>query len=250
MTTESPFLRSAMLLGEENVRRLARSAVLLCGVGGVGSYVAEGLARAGVGRIGLVDHDRVALSNCNRQLIALHSTLGQPKAQAAARRIQDINPDCQAEVFDLFYGPDTCQALDLSRYDYIVDAVDTVTAKLLLIQRAKEAGVPIISCMGTGNKLDPSRFRISDLSKTSVCPLARVMRRELKQRGISHVEVLWSDEPPRTPLSLAPEEECDPSQGRPGKQTPGSLPFVPSVAGLMIAGHVVLRLCEEGLTTR
>lgn len=243
MTKESPFVRSAMLLGEESLRRLARSSVLLCGVGGVGSYTAEGLARAGVGRIGLVDHDRVALSNCNRQLIALRSTLGQPKVQAAARRIQDINPDCQTQVFDLFYGPETCQNIDLSDYDYIVDAVDTVTAKLLLIQRAKEAGVPIVSCMGTGNKLDPSRFRITDISKTSVCPLARVMRRELKQRGVAHVDVLWSDEPPQTPL--LPEEERGSAQDRPGKQTPGSLPFVPSVAGLMIAGHVVLSLCRK-----
>lgn len=239
MNIESPFIRSMMLLGEESGEKLAQSAVLLCGVGGVGSYTAEGLARAGVGRIGLVDHDRVALSNCNRQLIALRSTLGQLKVQAAARRIQDINPDCRTECFDLFYGPETCQKIDLSRYDYIVDAADTVTAKLLLIQRAKEAGVPIVSCMGTGNKLDPSRFRITDISKTSVCPLARVMRRELKRRGVDHVDVLWSDEPPLTPLSLGPEED------RPGKQTPGSLPFVPSVAGLMIAGHVVLRLCRQ-----
>ncbi len=239
MIKESPFIRSAMLLGKESVERLARSAVLLCGVGGVGSYTAEGLARAGVGRLALVDHDRVALSNCNRQLEALRSTLGQPKAQAMAQRILDVNPDCQVEVFDLFYGPDTCRILDLSSYDYIVDAIDTVTAKLLLIQRAKEAGVPIVSCMGTGNKLDPSRFRISDISKTSVCPLARVMRRELKRRGVDHVDALWSDEPPLTPLPLVPPNP------ETQKQTPGSLPFVPSVAGLMIAGHVTLNLCRQ-----
>lgn len=245
---ESQFSRSAMLLGEEGMARLHRSSVLLCGVGGVGSYVAEGLARAGVGRLDLVDHDQVALSNCNRQLAALHSTLGQPKAQVMARRIQDINPACQIRVFDLFYGPETCQQIDLACYDYIVDAVDTVTAKLLLIQRAKEAGVPILSCMGTGNKLDPSRFRITDISKTSVCPLARVMRRELKQRGIAHVEVLWSDEPPLAPMVPESGQQA-PETARPGKQTPGSLPFVPSVAGLLIAGHVTLKLCGRQAPT-
>ena len=237
MTTESPFLRSAMLLGEENVRRLARSAVLLCGVGGVGSYVAEGLARAGVGRIGLVDHDRVALSNCNRQLIALHSTLGQPKAQAAARRIQDINPDCQAEVFDLFYGPDTCQALDLSRYDYIVDAVDTVTAKLTIAEWAQREGVPLISCMGTGNKLHPELFEIADLSETSVCPLCKVMRREMKARGIPHLKVLYSREQPVDVSRRMPEEA---QEGR--RAVPGSISFVPPAAGLLIAGEVIRAL--------
>ncbi len=200
---EALFARSALLLGEEALEALARRSVLLFGVGGVGSFVAEGLARSGIGRITLVDNDTVAPSNCNRQLVALHSTLGQPKAQVMRDRILDINPACQAEALCLFYGPETRDAVDFSAYDYVVDAIDTVTAKLLVIQRAKAAGVPVISSMGTGNKLDPSRFRITDIAKTAVCPLARVMRRELKSRGIAGVDVLWSDEPPRTPLAAA-----------------------------------------------
>ena len=219
---EALFARSALLLGEEALEALARRSVLLFGVGGVGSFVAEGLARSGIGRITLVDNDTVAPSNCNRQLVALHSTLGQPKAQVMRDRILDINPACQAEALCLFYGPETRDAVDFSAYDYVVDAIDTMTAKLLVIQRAKAAGVPVISSMGTGNKLDPSRFRITDIAKTAVCPLARVMRRELKSRGIAGVDVLWSDEPPRTPLAAAP-----PAPGR--RQTPGSVAFVPPV---------------------
>lgn len=234
--TDLPFSRQMLLLGEESQKKLERSAVLLFGVGGVGSYVAEALARAGVGRITLIDPDEVALSNCNRQLAALHSTLGQKKAQVMARRIQDINPQCQAEALCLFYGPETRGQIRMTEYDYIVDAIDTVSSKLLLAEEAQRAGVPLIASMGTGNKLDPSRFRIGDISETSVCPLARVMRRELKARGIFHLEVLWSDERPLTPLSGGEA----PPPGR--RQTPGSLSFVPSVAGLMIAGHVILRL--------
>lgn len=234
--TDLPFSRQMLLLGEESQKKLERSAVLLFGVGGVGSYVAEALARAGVGRITLIDPDEVALSNCNRQLAALHSTLGRKKAQVMARRIQDINPQCQAEALCLFYGPETRGQIRMTEYDYIVDAIDTVSSKLLLAEEAQRAGVPLIASMGTGNKLDPSRFRIGDISETSVCPLARVMRRELKARGIFHLEVLWSDEKPLTPLSGGEA----PPPGR--RQTPGSLSFVPSVAGLMIAGHVILRL--------
>ena len=234
--TDLPFSRQMLLLGEESQKKLERSAVLLFGVGGVGSYVAEALARAGVGRITLIDPDEVALSNCNRQLAALHSTLGQNKAQVMARRIQDINPQCQVEALCLFYGPETRGQIRMTEYDYIVDAIDTVSSKLLLAEEAQRAGVPLIASMGTGNKLDPSRFRIGDISETSVCPLARVMRRELKARGIFHLEVLWSDEKPLTPLSRGEA----PPPGR--RQTPGSLSFVPSAAGLMIAGHVILRL--------
>ena len=234
--TDLPFSRQMLLLGEESQKKLEQSAVLLFGVGGVGSYVAEALARAGVGRITLIDPDEVALSNCNRQLAALHSTLGQKKAQVMARRIQDINPQCQAEALCLFYGPETRDQIQMTEYDYIVDAIDTVSSKLLLAEEAQRAGVPLIASMGTGNKLDPSRFRIGDICETSVCPLARVMRRELKARGIFHLEVLWSDEKPLTPLSGGEA----PPPGR--RQTPGSLSFVPSVAGLMIAGHVILRL--------
>ena len=234
--TDLPFSRQMLLLGEESQKKLERSAVLLFGVGGVGSYAAEALARAGVGRITLIDPDEVALSNCNRQLAALHSTLGQKKAEVMARRIQDINPQCQAEALCLFYGPETRDQIRMTEYDYIVDAIDTVSSKLLLAEEAQRAGVPLIASMGTGNKLDPSRFRIGDISETSVCPLARVMRRELKARGIFHLEVLWSDEKPLTPLSGGEA----PPPGR--RQTPGSLSFVPSAAGLMIAGHVILRL--------
>ena len=234
--TDLPFSRQMLLLGEESQKKLEQSAVLLFGVGGVGSYVAEALARAGVGRITLIDPDEVALSNCNRQLAALHSTLGQKKAEVMACRIQDINPQCQAEALCLFYGPETRDQIQMTEYDYIVDAIDTVSSKLLLAEEAQRAGVPLIASMGTGNKLDPSRFRIGDIGETSVCPLARVMRRELKARGIFHLEVLWSDEKPLSPLS---GREAPPP-GR--RQTPGSLSFVPSVAGLMIAGHVILRL--------
>ncbi|RHO55430.1 tRNA threonylcarbamoyladenosine dehydratase [Ruminococcaceae bacterium AM07-15] len=234
--TDLPFSRQILLLGEESQKKLEQSAVLLFGVGGVGSYVAEALARAGVGRITLIDPDEVALSNCNRQLAALHSTLGQKKTQVMARRIQDINPQCQVEALCLFYGPETRDQIQMTEYDYIVDAIDTVSSKLLLAEEAQRAGVPLIASMGTGNKLDPSRFRIGDIGETSVCPLARVMRRELKARGIFHLEVLWSDEKPLTPLSGGEA----PPPGR--RQTPGSLSFVPSVAGLMIAGHVILRL--------
>ncbi len=228
-------IRTAMALGEEAVEQLSAATVALVGVGGVGSYAAEALARAGVGRIILCDHDVVSLSNLNRQLCALHSTIGRNKAEVMAERLRDINPAAAVEALPIFYSAETREALFSCGAAHMIDAIDTVTAKIDLIVTAKERGVALVSALGTGNKLDPSRLRISDLSKTSVCPLARVMRRELKARGVLHHRVLWSDEPPLTPLALeaAPEGK---------RSVPASLSWVPSVAGLMLAGDVILSI--------
>lgn len=213
------------------MERLKQCRVILFGVGGVGGFAGEALVRGGVGSITVVDHDTVGLTNLNRQIIALHSTLGMKKVEVFRRRALNINPDLNITALDSFLLPDNVGRFELSGYDYIVDATDTVSAKIALAVTAEQTGVPLISCMGTGNKLDPSRFRITDVYKTSVCPLARVMRRELKARGVSHLKVLYSDEPPLTP---APSEE---NSGK--RQTPGSVSFVPSAAGLMIAGEVI-----------
>ncbi len=232
------FCRSAMLLGEAATERLAQKRVAVFGVGGVGSFCIEALARAGVGALLLFDPDEVALSNLNRQIIALHSTIGRPKAEVMRARILDINPDAAVEVYKVFYTAENAEAFDLSGCDYIVDAIDTVSSKLALIERATRLGIPVISSMGTGNKLDPSRFAIADIYKTSVCPLARVMRCELRRRGIRALKVLYSTEP-----AITPAAQDAPAPGR--RQTPGSVPFVPSVAGLMIAGEVIRALCAE-----
>lgn len=213
------------------MERLKQCRVILFGVGGVGGFAGEALVRGGVGSVTVVDHDTVGLTNLNRQIIALHSTLGMKKVEVFRRRALDINPDLNITALDSFLLPDNIGQFELSGYDYIVDAIDTVSAKIALAVTAEQTGVPLISCMGTGNKLDPSRFRITDVYKTSVCPLARVMRRELKARGVNHLKVLYSDEPPLTP---APSEE---NSGK--RQTPGSVSFVPSAAGLMIAGEVI-----------
>lgn len=213
------------------MERLKQCRVILFGVGGVGGFAGEALVRGGIGSITVVDHDTVGLTNLNRQIIALHSTLGMKKVEVFRRRALNINPDLNITALDSFLLPDNVGRFELSGYDYIVDAIDTVSAKIALAVTAEQTGVPLISCMGTGNKLDPSRFRITDVYKTSVCPLARVMRRELKARGVSHLKVLYSDEPPLTP---APSEE---NSGK--RQTPGSVSFVPSAAGLMIAGEVI-----------
>lgn len=218
-------------MGSEAMERLKQCRVILFGVGGVGGFAGEALVRGGVGSITVVDHDTVGLTNLNRQIIALHSTLGMKKVEVFRRRALNINPDLNITALDSFLLPDNVGRFELSGYDYIVDAIDTVSAKIALAVTAEQTGVPLISCMGTGNKLDPSRFRITDVYKTSVCPLARVMRRELKARGVSHLKVLYSDEPPLTP---APSEE---NSGK--RQTPGSVSFVPSAAGLMIAGEVI-----------
>lgn len=216
--------RTEMLIGSEAVSRLADAKVLVFGVGGVGGHVCEALVRAGIGEIHIVDGDTVAESNINRQIIATRDNIGQPKIEAMAERIRSINPECRVKGFQMFFLPgETSDSMDFSGYDYVVDAVDTVAAKLEIIEKAKAAGVPVISSMGTGNKLDPTLFRIADISKTSVCPLAKVIRKELRNRGIRDVKVLFStEEPVRT-----------------GVRTPASISFVPSVAGLIIGGEVI-----------
>lgn len=233
----NPFSRTQLLLGAGGMERLRRSHVAVFGIGGVGSYVAEALARSGVGRLSLFDSDTVSLTNLNRQLIALHSTVGQPKVEVMARRILDINPNAQVIPHQVFYTAENAGSYDLSAYDYIVDAIDTVSSKLLLIQRALEAKTPILCSMGTGNKLDPTRLELCDLAQTTVCPLARVMRRELRRRGITHLPVLYSTEEPRTPIPPAGEPGEPLPQGK--RQIPASCAFVPSAAGLILAGKVV-----------
>ncbi len=222
--------RTSYLIGADGVERLAGKHVALFGVGGVGGYVAEALGRAGVGHLTLVDKDTVSVSNINRQIIATYDTIGQQKTEVMAARLRSINPEIRIECRECFFLPDTAGEFDFSEYDYVIDAVDTVTAKLELVMRAQEVGTPIISCMGTGNKLDPGRFEIADISKTSVCPLAKVMRRELKKRGITKLKVLYSKEEPIKHEAGA---------------VPGSISFVPPVAGLMIAGEVIKDLLRE-----
>ena len=231
---EEQFLRSAMLLGESALERLSRARVAVFGLGGVGGYTVEALARGGVGSLDLIDSDSVSLSNLNRQILATHSTLGIPKVEAAKARVLDINPNCRVTVYPVFYTPETAGRFDFTQYNYIVDAIDTVTGKLALVQQVWASGTPIISCMGTGNKLDPTAFEVADISKTSVCPLARVMRKELGKRGIRHLKVVYSREEAMTPQGW--EEEAA-ALGK--RQIPGSLSFVPGVAGLILAGEVI-----------
>lgn len=232
------FSRTELLLGPEAMERLRRAQVLVFGIGGVGAYVAEALARSGVGRLILVDHDTVSLSNLNRQLIATHETVGRRKVDVMKERILSINPSAEVEARAEFLTEETLAAFPLATCDYIVDAIDTVSSKLALAQRAEALGVPLISCMGAGNKLDPSQFRFADVYETSVCPLARVMRRELKARGVKKLRVLYSTEPPLKPA--VPEAMLRENPGK--RQLPGSVAFVPSVAGLMIGGEVVRNL--------
>lgn len=222
-----------LMLGADAPARLRHARVAIFGLGGVGGYVAEGLARCGVGTLGLIDRDLISLSNINRQILALDSTLGRPKAEVAAERIRDIDPSITTRVHMLFYTRETADAFDLTEYDYIVDAVDTVTAKLELITRAFHAGIPIISSMGTGNKLDPTALRVMDIYDTSFDPLARIMRKELRRRGIPRLKVVCSAEEALRPRGSAPAPN---DTGR--RDTPGSVSFVPSVAGLIIAGEV------------
>lgn len=222
---ERQFERTVRLIGEDAQRRLMESSVAVFGIGGVGSFAAEALARAGIGRLTFIDADAVDTTNINRQLTALNSTVGQPKCEVMKRRALDINPNVQIEAMQMFYGADTADRIDLARFDYIIDAIDSVSSKLLLIERASAAEVRIISAMGAGNKLDPTAFRVADISKTKVCPLARVMRRELKKRGISKLKVVYSEEEPVSPAGDA--------------RLPASISFVPSVCGLVIAGEVI-----------
>ena len=225
---ENQFERTALLLGKASVERLARKRVAVFGVGGVGGFVCEGLVRAGIGAIDIVDKDTVALSNINRQLIALHSTVGKNKVDVLEERLKDINKNLIIKKYKCFFLPETSETFDFREYDYVVDAIDTVTGKIELILKAKEAGVPIISAMGAGNKLDPTAFQVSDIYKTNVCPLARVMRRELKKRGVDKLKVVYSKEEPIKPQFEEGEEVV-----------PGSISFVPPVVGLIIAGEVV-----------
>lgn len=227
------FGRTGMLLGESGMRRLFCAKVAVFGIGGVGGYAAEALARSGVGALDLFDRDRISVSNINRQIIALHSTVGRYKSEVMKERILDINPQARVNAYPCFYTPENAGDFDFTQYDYIVDAIDTVTSKLELAVRAQAAGVPIISSMGAGNKLDPGRLTVTDIFSTSVCPLARVMRRELRARGITRLKVVYSTEPALTPGA----EEGGLQPGR--RSTPGSVAFVPSVAGLMLAGEVV-----------
>ncbi len=228
---ENQFSRSELLLGKDSTSKLRAAKVAVFGVGGVGGYAVEALARAGVGALDLFDCDVVSLSNLNRQIIALHSTVGRKKVDVAAERVHDINPDCKIGRFDVFYSAENADKYGLCGYDYVVDAIDSVASKICLIEHAEAENVPIISAMGTGNKLDPMGFEVADISKTSVCPLARVMRYELKKRGIYHLKVVFSREQPLKPTGFDSAEN--------GKIPPGSLPFVPAAAGLLLASEVV-----------
>ena len=226
------FSRTELLLGEEALERLKNARVAVFGVGGVGGYAVEALARSGVGALDLIDNDTVALSNLNRQIIALHSTIGQHKVDVAKARVHDINPDCEVRVYKTFYLPETAEEFNFSVYDYVIDAIDTVKGKLGLAQQAQDAGTPIISSMGAGNKLDPTAFEVADIYKTSVCPLARVMRCECRKRGIKKLKVVYSKEVPVRPKTVSEETGVR-------RDIPGSLAFVPSVAGLILAGEVI-----------
>ena len=238
------FSRTRLVFGKEAMDRLKGSRVAVFGVGGVGGYTVEALARSGVGAIDIIDDDKVCLTNINRQIIATTKTVGKYKVDVAKERIEEINPDCKVTAFRTFYMPETADQFDFTQYDYVVDAIDTVTGKIALIENAKKAGTPIISSMGAGNKVDPTAFEVADIYKTSVCPLARVMRYELKRRGIKKLKVVYSKE---KPIPLIADEDPNGENGClskadkvPGKrQVPGSTAFVPSVAGLIIAGEVI-----------
>lgn len=276
---EDIFSRTAMLLGDTALNRLASVHVAVFGLGGVGSYVVEALARSGIGALTLVDHDFIVASNINRQLFALHSTLGRQKSAVAAERVRDINPQCQLTERAVFFSQESLADFDFKNYDYVVDAIDTVTAKLLLISACTEAKTPLISAMGAGNKLDPTRFQITDIFRTKMDPLARVMRKELRKRGIGSLKVVYSQEEPSVIKFLASGEQsadgldsgersedgldsvipatgtaevretcsgCEVKSTGYKKQSPGSVAYVPSVAGLIIAGEVVRDLCELG----
>ena len=233
------------------MKRLAASRVAVFGVGGVGGYVVEALARSGVGALDVIDNDTVCLSNINRQILATHKTLGRYKVDVAAERVADINPDCTVRAFKTFFLPETQDQFDFSVYDYVVDAIDTVTGKLAIIECAKKAGVPVISSMGAGNKVNAQAFEVADIYETSICPLARIMRRECRKRGIQSLKVVYSREEALTPKAIEKpsaaeaQEPCEADPGKGRRSTPGSTAFVPSVAGLMIAGEVINDLTKE-----
>lgn len=244
---EDQFTRTRLLLGNDAVEKLKRSRVIVFGVGGVGGYTVEALARCGLGGIDLVDNDTVCITNINRQIIATHKTIGRYKTEAAAERIADINPECAVKTFNMFYLPETADSIDLSVYDYVVDAIDTVTGKLCIIENAKKCNVPVISALGAGNKLDPTAFEVADIFDTSMCPLAKVMRHECKKRGITSLKCVYSKEKPAGVAGVSENV----SQSNPGlspdhsgtgagnRSVPGTVSFVPSAAGLIIAGEVI-----------
>lgn len=239
------YSRTRLLLGDKGMDKLRASRVAVFGLGGVGGYAVEALARSGIGQLDLIDDDVIGLTNLNRQILALHSTVGISKVEASAQRIRDIDPTIQVRTYKTFYLPETANEFDFTQYDYVLDAIDTVTGKLALIAQAKAANVPIISCMGTGNKLDATGFRVSDISKTSGCALARIMRKECAKRGLKGVKVVWSEE---LPLEPHIDPSTDPESHREGssrRALPGSTAFVPGVAGLIMAGEVIKDLAGE-----
>ena len=268
--SEYAFDRTQRLLGKDGMENLKKSHVAVFGIGGVGGYAVEALARSGIGALTLVDHDRVEASNLNRQIIALHSTLGEFKVDAAAARVADIAPNCHVSTYRCFFSEEHVQAFDFFRYDFVIDAIDSIKRKVLLIETCIRAGTPIISCMGAGNKLDASAFRVCDLAKTKVCPLARVMRRELKLRGIFHLPVVYSEEPPITPIKSDTQNQTlqtmyqqqnqtnfpqkaivaeaaktnDQDETSSKRNPPGSVSFVPAAAGLLLGGTVVRALAN------
>lgn len=249
-----PFSRTEMLFGSENMKKIASCRVAIFGLGGVGGYVAEALARSGIGALDLIDHDRISVTNLNRQILATVQTIGRYKADVAEERVRSISPDCTVRAHKLFYLPETQDRLDFRDYDYVVDAIDTVTGKLLIIENAKKAGVPVISSMGTGNKVNPAALEVADLYETSVCPLARIMRRECRKRGIDSLKVVYSREAPITPVRSEPVKsepgtdetvKNESEKNEPGRRAiPGSTAFVPAAAGLLIASEVIRDLTQ------
>mgnify|MGYP005774625139 CR=1 FL=1 len=241
-----PLIRTRLLIGDTPLARLTAARVAVFGVGGVGGFCVEALARAGIGTLHLYDDDTISESNLNRQIVALHSTIGLRKAEVMADRVRDINPQCQVKAIPMFYLPQNADQVDLTQYDYVIDCIDTVAAKLELVSRCQALQVKIISAMGSGNKLDPTAFTVTDISKTQGCPLARVMRKELRKRGIQHLKVVYSTELPRSPLHTMEAEPPVGSDTRPGstarRDTPGSISFVPGAAGLVVASAVIREL--------
>lgn len=236
------FSRTELIFGQAAMERLAKARVAVFGIGGVGGYAVEALARSGIGELDLIDNDTVSVTNINRQIIALDSTVGMYKTDVARARISEINPICRVNTYNTFFMPDTSSQFDFSLYDYVIDAIDTVTGKIEIIMKAQDAEVPVISSMGAGNKTDPTAFRVTDIYSTSVCPLARVMRQQLKKRGVKKLKVVWSDEPA---VSQA-EDAVITEEALPGRRSiPGSNAFVPSVAGLIIAGEVIKDICRR-----
>lgn len=245
---QNQFIRTELIFGLENMKKLREARIAVFGVGGVGGYVVEALARSGVGTLDLIDNDRVSLSNINRQIYATHKTIGAYKVDVARERVLDIYPDAVVHTYQTFFMPETAEQFDFSSYDYIVDAIDTVTGKIELVLQAERAGVPIISSMGAGNKIEPAAFEVADIYQTTVCPLAKVMRRELKKRGIKKLKVVYSRERPVAPVAVRDGQELcqeeSTAEGSKRRQIPGSNAFVPSVAGLIIAGEVIRDLTQ------